>query len=175
MLKSMLLANFWEQYGLWIILIVMLGIIMLFNMYKTRKLNENEANLMSKVVPGAKVKTYSGFYGIVEKITETTDGKVVTLKLSDNAFIDVDARAIYAIDEKKTIEEVELMEKLENVKNVETASINTQELDELNKPEEVKEVKEVKKKVENGEQDIKSLKTQPKEKKKTSKSTTTNK
>ena len=89
MFNSMLLASFWESYGIWIVLVGLFGLMFVYNIFKTKRYNEQYEDFVLKIVPGTKVKTQSGFYGTVEKVTDTTDGKVVTLKISENAFIDV--------------------------------------------------------------------------------------
>lgn len=136
-MKSMLLASFMETYGLWIILIALLAVMFAFNFVRGKKATEQATALEEKIVAGAKVKTYSGFYGTVEKITETTDGKVITLQISENAFVDVDIRAIMAIDEKRTMAEVEEMERLEQ-QNSQTENLNEEQ------PEQEAEVVETK-------------------------------
>ena len=112
-MKSMLLATFFEQYGIWIILVVLLLVMFALNFFRSKKADAQAQELEQKLIPGTKVKTYSGFYGVIDKITDTTDGKVVTLKVGENSFIDVDIRAIYGIDAKMTIEEYEAQQKLE--------------------------------------------------------------
>ena len=157
MSNTMLLATFFETYGIWIILIVLFLALWLFNLYRQKKFASMEVSLLERLVPGTKVKTYSGFYGEVVKITDTTDGKVVTLKLSENSFIDIDFHAIMAIDEKKTMEEVEMLEKLNNVSNVETAEIKEPVVKEPNleevKTEENKEEHITEKEVEEEKKD----------------------
>lgn len=143
---NMLLATFWETYGLWIVLIGFFALMLIYNYFRTKKYNQQYDEFVTKIVPGAKVKTQSGFYGTVEKITETTDGKVVTLKISENAYIDVDIRALYNIDEKKTMEEVEMLERLENVSTAEVEPIKQE-----TKEAEVKEELDVENKEESAE------------------------
>ena len=98
-----LLASFFEQYGLIIILVVAFAGMMVYYYVRNKKYQQTEVDFQTKLKKGDKVKTYSGFYGEVEKITETTDGKVVTLKLGENCYIDVDIRALMAIDSKREI------------------------------------------------------------------------
>lgn len=100
---NILLASFFEQYGLIIILVVAFVGMMVYYYVRNKKYQQTEVDFQTKLKKGDKVKTYSGFYGEVEKITETTDGKVVTLKLGENCYIDVDIRALMAIDSKREI------------------------------------------------------------------------
>ncbi|MBO7508383.1 MAG: preprotein translocase subunit YajC [Clostridia bacterium] len=104
---NQLLEGFWSDYGLIIILIGAFVLFMLFYYLRSKKYQDSENSLHSSLKKGDKVKTYSGFYGTVEKIVETTDGKVVTLALGGDAFVDVDVRAIAGIDEKQEIVEDE--------------------------------------------------------------------
>ena len=119
-MQSMLLASFFETYGIWIILIVLILAMFGMNYMRSKKADAQAKELEEKLVPGVKVKTYSGFYGIIDKVTETTDGKVVTLKVGENSYMDVDIRAIYGVDAKMTMAEYEEQERL-NAKNLETA------------------------------------------------------
>ena len=62
--------------------------------------------MLNSLRPGDKVKTYSGFYGTVVSIRETTDGKVVTLETGDadhKSYTSIDSNAIYCIDKKEDI------------------------------------------------------------------------
>lgn len=122
-MNSMLLVSFWEQYGLWIILIGLVALMLVYNLFRNKKMTESINELQTSLVPGTKVKTYSGIYGTIEKVTDTTDGKVVTLKLSENNFMDIDINAIMNVDQKQTMEEVEMLERLNNVSNVEIQEI----------------------------------------------------
>lgn len=101
----MLLESFFESYGLIIILLVAFALIMVYYFLRSKKFQQTESDFQNALKPGDKVKTYSGFYGTVEKITDTTDGKVVSLRLGENSVIDVDIRALMGIDMKEEIVE----------------------------------------------------------------------
>ena len=112
-----LLATFFEQYGLIIILVLGFGLMMVYYFLRNRKFQQTENDFQTALKVGDKVKTYSGFYGTVEKITETTDGKVITLRLGENATVDVDIRALMGLDLKEEVkEEPAPAEKPEEVK-----------------------------------------------------------
>ena len=83
----MLLDTFFEQYGILIILLVAFAAIMLLYYFRNKKYRQAEADFQTQLKVGDKVKTYSGFYGTVEKLTNTTDGLVVTLRLGENAVV----------------------------------------------------------------------------------------
>lgn len=149
-MQAMLLASFFETYGIWIILIVLLLVMFGMNFMRSKKADAQMQELESKLVPGTKVKTYSGFYGVIESVTETTDGKVVTLKIAENSYVDVDIRAIYGIDAKMTMAEYEEQERLnkEEQEKAETKKATTE--NEVEKTNEVvtPEVEEVEEKEE---------------------------
>ena len=104
---NLLLETFFEQYGLIIILILAVGLFMGYYYFRSKKYQQTEATFHSSLKIGDKVKTYSGFYGTISKITETTDGKIITLQLGGNAFVEVDVRAIAGLDAKEEIIEEE--------------------------------------------------------------------
>ena len=110
---DLLLASFFESYGLLIILVVAFAGIMVYYYLRSRKFQQVENQFQTGLKKGDKVKTYSGFYGTVEKITETTDGKVVTLKLGGNASVDFDIRALMSIDQKTEVVDIPEAEKVE--------------------------------------------------------------
>lgn len=136
----MLLESFFQSYGLIIILLVAFALIMLYYFFRNKKFQQTEFDFQSSLKVGDKVKTYSGFYGIVEKITETTDGKVVTLKLGENAFIDVDIRALMGIDYKELVVE-NPVEKLEEQSEVEFEKVEPETIEEPKLEEEQVEKK----------------------------------
>lgn len=105
---NLLLESFFESYGLIIILVAAFALIMVYYYLRNRKFQQSESEFHSSIKIGTKVKTYSGFYGEVAKITNTTDGKVVTLKLGEGVFIDVDIRALMGIDMKEEVPEEEV-------------------------------------------------------------------
>ena len=93
---------------LWILLVLLAVLIVayIFSYVKRKKYNQETANMLNNLKPGDKVKTYSGFYGTVVSIRETTDGKVVTLETGDDehkSYTTIDSNAIYCIDKKEDI------------------------------------------------------------------------
>ena len=141
---DLICASFFESYGLIIILVVAFGFIMFSYYCKNKKYQETEGNFQANLKAGDKVKTYSGFYGTVDNIRETTDGKVVTLKLGEGAFIEVDIRALMSIDNKTDIVEDENVNANEEQK-VETENVETIE------PEKVEITEASEEKIENEE------------------------
>ena len=88
-----------------VLLVLVIGIFIL-NYFKSKKANENMQQVINQLKVGDNVKTYSGFYGKIVEITETTDGKVAVLQTGTEGnygYISIDMNAIYAIDEKKPV------------------------------------------------------------------------
>ena len=88
-----------------VLLVLVIGIFIM-NYFRSKKNKENAQNMLSSIKVGDKVKTYSGFYGEVVSITETTDGKVAVLRTGEEGsygYLSIDMNAIYAIDEKKPV------------------------------------------------------------------------
>ena len=102
---NLLLESFWESYGFLIILLVLFVAYIAWMMLKNKKDREAINNFQTNLKQGDKVVTGSGIYGTVEKIVDTTDGKVVTLKVGENTFIDVNIGAIYNIDSKTEVKD----------------------------------------------------------------------
>ena len=110
---NLLLESFFESYGLIIILVLAFALIMVYYYVRNRKFQQSESEFHNSLKVGTKVKTYSGFYGEVAKVTNTTDGKVVTLKLGEGVYIDVDIRALMAVDMKEEVTEEEVKPQVE--------------------------------------------------------------
>lgn len=93
----------------WIILVILL--VALVAMYivssiKRKKYNQETIAMLDALKPGDKVKTYSGIYGTVVSIRETTDGKVITLETGDDknkSFVTIDSSVIYCLDKKQDV------------------------------------------------------------------------
>ncbi len=93
----------------WIILIVLLVVLVvmyIFSYIKRKKYNQEAIAMIDALKPGDKVKTYSGIYGTIVSIRETTDGKVVTLETGDDkhvSYVTVDTSVIYCMDKKQDV------------------------------------------------------------------------
>ena len=99
-------TDFFSQYGLLIVLIVALVVLMFISFNRRKKEDAYRNDLVSKVVPGAMVKTYYGLYGKVLKVTETTDGKILLIESGEDdkiSYQNVHINAVYAIDDKKVV------------------------------------------------------------------------
>ena len=99
-------TSFWGQYGVWIILIVLLIGLMIFSTIRRRKYDGQVQNLLDNLKVGDHVKTYSGFYGKIVSIRQTTDGKVVLIEMGEGnrkGYIEADINAIMGIDRKEDV------------------------------------------------------------------------
>ena len=137
-------SNFWSQWGLLIILVVLLGAMFAWNFYRQKKYQKQEEQMMQDIKVGSKVKTYSGIYGTVVGIYDSTDGRVAILSLDGKTTMEIDFRAIYGVDQKEEVKDEPVAEPA-----VETAE---------EPAEEVKEEAEVKLEEEKVEQPAKKQK-----------------
>lgn len=109
MVSTLLQAQQGNSAATWIILVVLLAILIVMYVISTikrKKYNQEAVAMIDALKPGDKIKTYSGIYGTVIAIRETTDGKVVTLETGDDehkSYTTVDASVIYCLDKKTDI------------------------------------------------------------------------
>lgn len=107
-MKNLLLSGgaLGDSYTLLIVLVVII-VGFLFLSFSRRKKEQNyREELTSKIVPGALVKTYSGLYGKVISITDTTDGKIILLESGEGkkvSYQNVHINAVFGIDTKKEL------------------------------------------------------------------------
>ena len=141
-------TDFWSRWGLLIILVVLLVGMFIWNFYRQKKYQKQEELMMQEIKVGSKVKTYSGIYGTVVGIYDTTDGRVAILSLDGKTTMEIDFRAIYGVDQKEEVKEEPVVETAE-----ETAEETTQA-----PAEEVKEEVEVKPEAEKVEEPVKKAK-----------------
>ena len=110
-LLSMLAASgdkpgWFEQYWIFIVLAVVLVVLYVVSFIRRRKYNQQVSETLSNLKAGDKVKTYSGFYGTIISIKETTDGKVVLLETGEGkykSYTEVDINAVYGVDNKAPV------------------------------------------------------------------------
>ena len=95
-------GSIWILLGLLVVLVVM----WVFSFMRRKKFNEQTVQMLNDLKPGDKIKTYSGIYGTVVSIRETTDGKVITIETGDEkhkSYTSIDANAIYCLDKKEDV------------------------------------------------------------------------
>ena len=94
------------QWILPIVLLVLVVGIYVLNYFRSKKSQESMKNMVDSLKVGDNVKTYSGLYGKIIEIVETTDGKVAILETGsekNKGIFSIDINAIYGIDEKKPV------------------------------------------------------------------------
>lgn len=121
-----LLSSFFDQYGLIIMLLVIFAAFMIYYYMRNASYKKQEDQFQKMLKVGDKVKTYSGFYGEVAKITNTTDGIVISLKLGENTVIDVDIRAIMLQLDTKTEIEPTVADKIAEMRDKESLEKESQ-------------------------------------------------
>lgn len=99
-------ASFLQQYWMVFVLLAVVILLYVFSFIRRKKVTEQTKQMMDTLKPGIKVKTYSGFYGTIISIKETTDGKIVLLETGEGSkvsYTTVDANAIYGVDLKEDV------------------------------------------------------------------------
>ena len=102
-----LLADFFSDYGVMLILIIGMMVVMFILPNSARKKQYQQLqDFLGNLKVGDKVKTTSGFYGTIISMRETTDGRVALLEMGEGdkkGYIEVDMNAIYTIDAKEDV------------------------------------------------------------------------
>ena len=109
-----------------IILLVACAGMFILSYFKNKKYVSAQKEMQEKLEVGAKVLTKTFIYGTIEKITETTDGKIVLIKSGEGdkvSYLEMNVEAIYSIDSKEEI--VDLEEVVDN----ESEMIETKEVE----------------------------------------------
>lgn len=99
-------ASFFETYWLVFVLLGLIIVLYVVSFVRKKKYNEQSQNMLNTLKPGAKVKTYSGFYGTIVSVKETTDGKVLLLEMGEGtkvSYTTIDANAVYGMDSKEDV------------------------------------------------------------------------
>lgn len=93
-----------------IILLVACAGMFILSYLKNKKYVEQQKQMQDDIQVGAKVLTKTFIYGTVEKITETTDGKIVLLKTGEGdkvSYLEMNLEAIYSIDNKEEVVDID--------------------------------------------------------------------
>ncbi len=108
-MKNLMLAeggDFFQTYGMMIILLAVVLLLVLFSFFRRKREMQYRQDLNSKIVPGAKIKTYNGLYATVVSVRETTDGKLLVVKTGDEehfSYQQIHINAVYALDESEDV------------------------------------------------------------------------
>jgi len=148
-MNNLILAS--ENIGSLVLIIVLLvacaGMFIL-SYFKNRKYVEQQKQMQEEIKVGAKVLTKTFIYGTIEKITDTTDGKIVLIKSGEGdkaSYLEMNLEAIYSIDNKEEVVDLDEVQ----TEETEEASVAFKETEPEVKEAEVvnEEVKEKPKKV----------------------------
>ncbi len=153
---TQLCGNFFQDWGLLIILVVFLVFMLVFSASKRKKDAQMAEDFANNLKVGDKIKTYSGIYGKIISIKDTPSGKVATIETGEGknvSYMTVDVFAIYNIE--SPVKEKTNESKLENNETIKDEPINNLESNEV-KTENVdkQDKKTTKKKKENVEENI---------------------
>ena len=153
---TQLCGNFFQDWGLLIILVVFLVFMLVFSASKRKKDAQMAEDFANNLKVGDKIKTYSGIYGKIISIKDTPSGKVATIETGEGknvSYMTVDVFAIYNIE--SPVKEKTNESKLENNETIKEETINNLESNEV-KTENVdkQDKKTTKKKKENVEENI---------------------
>ncbi len=98
---TQLCANFFQEWGILIILVVFLIFMLVFSASKRKKDAQMAEDFANNLKVGDKIKTYSGIYGKIISIKDTPSGKVATIETGEGknvSYMTVDVYAIYNIE-----------------------------------------------------------------------------
>ncbi len=93
-----------------IVLLVACVAMFVLSYFKNKKYMQNQQNLLNDLKVGSKVLTKTFIYGTIEKITDTTDGKIVLIKTGEgnkSSYIEMNIEGIYSVDNKEEVVDVD--------------------------------------------------------------------
>ena len=126
---TQLCSNFFQEWGILIILVVFLIFMLVFSASKRKKDAQMAEDFANNLKVGDKIKTYSGIYGKIVSIKDTPSGKVATIETGEGknvSYMTVDVFAIYNI-------ETPVNEKKESSsKNTDAVAVNENVQSEIN-------------------------------------------
>ena len=96
------LSNLW----FWGILILGIAILFIFSSMRNKKEMQSRQNLNDSLKKGVKIITYSGIYGTIVSMRETTDGKVVVIETGDDdhkSYMEIHGNSIASLDTKEMV------------------------------------------------------------------------
>ena len=93
-----------------VLLLVACAAMFIMSYVRNKKYMLNQQELLNNIEVGSRVLTKTFIYGTVEKITETTDGKIVLIKTGEGdkvSYLEMNLEAIYSIDNKEEVVNVD--------------------------------------------------------------------
>lgn len=143
MIGQLLEGNFFQNYGVLIILVVFLVFMLVFSATRRKKDAKMAEDFANNLKVGDKVKTYSGIYGKIISIKDTPSGKICVIETGEGkntSYMAVDVFAIYNIEtpvtEKKVAENADnvaenvvpdVAPQQEEKQNAEATTVNAEE------------------------------------------------
>lgn len=101
MVGQLLEGNFFQNYGILIILIVFLVFMLIYSATRRKKDAKMAEDFANNLKVGDKIRTYSGIYGKIISIKDTPNGKVCVIETGEGAhtsYMAVDIFSIYNIE-----------------------------------------------------------------------------
>ncbi len=95
-----------------VIILLLVACVALFvlSYFRNKKYMQNQQNLLNDLQVGSRVLTKTFIYGTIEKIWETTDGKVVLIKTGEDdkcSYLEMNIDGIYSVDQKEEVVNVD--------------------------------------------------------------------
>jgi len=98
------LANFFSQYGLFLVLAVLLVFMVLSTRKRNKRMKEEQAKKATQTVPGAKVLLQGGLYGTIVEFDPENLDRPAKVEIAPGVVIEVHSQAILRIvDEEQGI------------------------------------------------------------------------
>lgn len=120
-----------------IILVVACIALFVVNTMRNKKYMEQQKEMLESLEVGSKVLTKTFMYGTVEKITETTDGKVLLIKSGEDdkvGYFEMNIEGIYSLDKKEEVvdlpEEEEVVDEVSEDETTEAFNAETEVVEE---------------------------------------------
>lgn len=89
-----------------IILVVACIALFVVNTMRNKKYMEQQKEMLDNIDVGSKILTKTFMYGTVEKITETTDGKILLIKSGEGekiGYFEINLEGVYSLDNKEEV------------------------------------------------------------------------
>lgn len=118
-----------------IILVVACIALFVVNTMRNKKYMEQQKEMLDNIDVGSKVLTKTFMYGTVEKITETTDGKILLIKSGEGdtvGYFEMNIEGIYSLDNKEEVVDIpeEVVEETDESTSTEAFKAETEVVEE---------------------------------------------
>ena len=105
-MNLLLASDFFSQYGLLIILVVLIAVMIIPTMIRNKKDGAKRTEMMNSLKNGDRIITTAGVFGRIISARETTIGKVYVIETGEGknvSYQEIHADAIMGIDTKRDI------------------------------------------------------------------------